>query len=69
MTCNQQHHQDRIYLIYIEDFRQLPIINKMFSGFYVKRFLALKGYCNGVEKYAHNFFVDILLYTGIFGVV
>lgn len=54
---------------YMDDFRELPIFNKIFGTFYINRFSIIIGYNNEIQNYAHNSFVDILLYTGFFGVI
>lgn len=60
----------RSYLaeMYINDFKEYSIINKLFGSFFINRFSVITGYGWGVENYAHNSIIDILLYMGIFGV-
>ncbi|NMB44252.1 MAG: hypothetical protein GX995_09010 [Clostridiales bacterium] len=49
---------------YISDFKELPVINKVFGSFYVNRVTF-----SPTGQYAHNSYVDILLYSGIIGLV
>lgn len=61
----------RSYLseIYINDFREYGVIGKIFGSFYVNRFEIITGYSNNVRNYAHNSFIDIILYAGLFGIL
>ena len=60
----------RSYLaeMYINDYKEYSIINKLFGSFFINRFSVITGYGWGVENYAHNSIIDILLYVGIFGI-
>lgn len=59
----------RAYLIkaYMHDFKEYPLFKKFFGSFYVNRYPAITEHDLGIEQYAHNSFIDILLYMGIFG--
>ncbi len=61
----------RSYLmeVYLKDFSDYPILNKIFGSFYVNRYFAIAGYDWSIHNYGHNTFIDILLYSGIFGLI
>ena len=60
----------RSYLadIYLNDFENYSLFGKLFGSFYSNRFRAIMG-ISGLDNYAHNSFIDILLYTGILGII
>lgn len=49
---------------YIEDFSDFTLLNKFIGSFYVNRISMV---FSGSNAYSHNTFIDILLYTGLFG--
>lgn len=61
----------RAYLaeVYLNDFAQYPLFNKTFGSFYINRFSVISSYDVSIENYAHNSYIDILLYTGILGLL
>jgi hypothetical protein len=60
----------RSYLadIYLNDFENYSLCGKLFGSFYTNRFRAIMG-ISGLDNYAHNSFIDILLYIGILGII
>lgn len=54
---------------YINDFKTYPLKNKVWGSFFINRFSIIKNNNVGVKNYAHNTFVDILLYSGILGII
>ena len=61
----------RSYLakLYLKDFQQYSLLNQMFGSFYINRFEVITGFGWDVSNYAHNSFIDLLLYSGVFGLI
>ena len=61
----------RSYLakIYFQDFQQYSLFNQIFGSFYINRFEVITGFGWDVSNYAHNSFIDLLLYSGVFGLI
>lgn len=60
----------RSYLarVYLDDYKSHSLFNKLFGSFYTSRFKALASY-SGVGNHSHNSFIDILLYSGVLGLL
>ena len=48
----------------MSDYKGLPLINKLIGSFYINRTSFTT-----TGQYSHNSFIDVLLYSGIFGII
>ena len=50
--------------VYMSDYKDLPLINKLIGSFYINRTSFTT-----TGHYSHNSFIDVLLYSGLFGII
>ena len=48
----------------MSDYKDLPLINKLIGSFYINRTSFTT-----TGHYSHNSFIDVLLYSGLFGII